>query len=413
MPRVRAWTAFCALQFLPVGGVAVLGWSPTAVAAFVWLEIAIVVGWTAVETLFVERPSPSTIHVPGAIVRFEGFENTRGGWTISDRLPPVYPHAVPHLLPYLAWGSWWLLLGVLAFRWLGDAATPLAGPYGASIALGAIASLVLRGVVVRDAFLAEHRYEDCSASPLHHRAMEYLVVGSTFVLWLRLGSVGATLLGLLVASKIGYELLRIRPWQLLWYDNILTRMGGYDPPEPARESLDPPRPSDALTVTSARRPTLVAGLRRALRSGAVVLSLAYLLVVGATNVWMHAIVGYWTPIHWALLVAFVGLLAAVALVAVPLATADYAIRHLPVTYEVSTAGVVAVDRWTGEARWHLDRTAITAATVEQRRADRRHGTETLRLRTTEGERVLPHLADATQVRDRLASRPASVGGECL
>lgn len=414
MERIRNATAlssprvvvgFVAANLLPLAGFAVGNWTLDTLGALYWLEIGIVLFWSVAKSLFAERVFEFEFRGPGVHVTFDGLTEKRGGIEVADDWPPLYPRNLPNILPYVTAFLWfWLVLGAVVVSSPFDlpAWTELADWRTVSLLAVAGVAFLGRGLEARDVYVGERQYEACSVGPLNRQAIEYSVVVGFLALLTRVETDEvATLFGILVACKFGYELLRHRPGKLHWWDNPLTRLMGHDPPKPEPEYLDRPTGAPAVEATPDEPTVSRASVVHAAFSDLMVPYWVFFVLLSGFSGLTIASAGevYDAPLLMLGVLAPVTLYVLVALV--PLKVVEYVVGHRAMRYEIRDREVVGYDDRLGEVQWRIGFEEITDVSVEQGIIDRMTDTRTVEVRTDDRTVRLVHLRDADRIYDRL------------
>lgn len=401
----RAIGAFVAANLLPLAGFAAGNWTLDALGALYWLEIGVVLFWSVAKSLFAERVFEFTYRGPGVRVEFDGLTTKRGGIEVAEGWPTLYPRNVPNLLPYVTGFAWfWLVLGAVVVT------SPFNLPPWSELArwrtvgLLAVAGIAFlgRGFEARDVYVGEQQYETCSVGPLNRQAIEYSVVVGLLAVATQIETDEvATLFGLLVACKFGYELLRHRPGKLHWWANHLTRLTGHDPPKPEPTYLDPSTGDPDVEATPDDRAVSRASVVHAAFSDllmpywvffALIAGFSALTVAAAGEVYDAPLLllGFLVPVTLYVLVALV-----------PLKVAEYVANHGSMRYEIRDRELVGYDDRLDETQWRIGFDDITDVSVETGLVDRMTDTRTVEVRADDRTVRLVHLSDADEVYDRL------------
>ncbi|WP_276302449.1 DUF6498-containing protein [Halorussus lipolyticus] len=395
-PRVAV--GFVTLQVLPLVGLVFGGWTLDTLGALYWLEIGVVLCWSLVKSLFAERVFEFRFRGPGIDVAFDGLTEKRGGISVAAGLPPVYPRNVPNVLPYVTAFAWfWLVLGAVVVT------SPFALPgwmelvtwQTAGLLTTASVAFLARGLEASDVYLGERQYETCSVVPLNHGAIEYSVVVGLLALLTGVPTdETATLFGVLVAVKFGYELLRHRPGKLHRWDNPLTRLVGGGESRPDPEYLDFPAGAPDVSASPDGRTVRLGSVVYAVFSDLMVPFWVFFTLVGGFGLLAALAAGevYETPVQMALLLVPVTLYALVALV--PLKIVEYRVHHDSMTYEIRDRELVGYDDRLDETQWRIGFAEITNVSLRQNVIDRRADTQTLEIEVGDRTERLVHLADA-------------------
>lgn len=401
----RAVGTFVAANLLPLAGLAVGNWTLDTLGALYWLEIGVALFWSVAKSLFAERVFEFTYRGPGVRVEFDGLTTKRGGIEVVEGWPPLYPRNVPNLLPYVTGFAWfWLLLGavVVASPFDLPAWSELARWRTAGLLAVAGVAFLARGFEARDVFVGERQYETCSVGPLNRQAIEYSVVVGLLAVATRIETEEtATLFGILVACKFGYELLRHRPGKLHWWDNALTRLTGHDPPKPEPASLDRPTGAPEVEVTPDGRAVSRASVVHAAFSDLLVPYWVFFVLIAGFSGLTIAAAGevYDAPL---LLLGFLVPVTIYVLVAlVPLKVAEYVVNHGAMRYAIRDRELVGYDDRLDETQWRIGFDDITDVSVETGLVDRTTDTRTVEVRTDDRTVRLVHLPDADEIYDRL------------
>lgn len=401
----RAVGGLLAVNLLPLAGLAFGDWTLDTLGALYWLEIGVVLFWSLVKSLFAERTFEFDFRGPGVHVTFDGLTNKRGGIEITADWPPLYPRNVPNVLPYATAFAWfWLVLGAAVV------ASPFALPPWAELATWQTAGLLAvagvaflgRGFEASDAYVGERRYEICSVAPSNHQAIEYsLVVGLIALLTQVKTDETATLFGILVACKFGYELLRHRPGRIHWWDNPLTRLTGYDLPRPEPEYLARPSGAPEIEATPDRRTVRLGSAVYAAFSDLMTPYWVFFTLLGGFSVLTVLAAGevYETPILMVSALVPVTLYALIALV--PLKVVEYLVHHGSMTYEIRDREVVGYDARLDETQWQIGFDEITDVSIRRGLADRVCDTQTVEIEVGDRTERLVHLPDADRIYDRV------------
>lgn len=402
-PRVVA--GFVAANLLPLAGLAFGDWTLDTLGGLYWLEIGVVLFWALVKSLFAERVFEFDFRGPGVHVTFDGLTNKRGGIEVVADWPPLYPRNVPNVLPYVTAFAWfWLILGAVVV------ASPFALPTASDLATWQTATLLAvagvaflsRGLEANDVYVGERQYEACSVAPLNHQAIEYSVVVGLLALLTEVETdETATLFGILVACKFGYELLRHRPGKLRWWDNPVARLTGYDPPGPEPEYLDRPTGAPGVEATPDRRTVRLGSAMYAAFSDLMVPYWVFFTLIGGFSTLMILTAGeiYEAPILMLSALVPATLYALVALV--PLKVVEYLVHHESMTYQVRDREVVGYDARLDETQWRIGFGEITDVSTWKSVADRISNTRTLEIEVGDRTERLVHLPDADRIYDRL------------
>lgn len=153
-------------NLVPIVGVARWEWNLWTLLALYWLEALGTLLLAAVEALFARQGSPDA---PGIAPLYD-LREKRGGVTLREGWPPVYPRNVPFAVSMVgAWSVTVLPISLLAWVALSPAFSP-------GLLVGALAVLVAHAFDFRFDYIANERYDDVSARELLRAPAQHVAV---------------------------------------------------------------------------------------------------------------------------------------------------------------------------------------------------------------------------------------------
>ncbi|WP_240137540.1 DUF6498-containing protein [Salinigranum salinum] len=156
-------------NLLPLVGVVAWGWSLWSLLVVYWSEAFSTIVLAAVKTLFAERGSPG---ISGQIEPLHELREKRGGWTVRESWPPVYPRNIPFALSMLGvWSVTVLPLSVL--YWL--VADPLI-TFSLDLILGLGALVAAQVVDFVFEYIATEEYTEVSAQEIMRTPAQLTVI---------------------------------------------------------------------------------------------------------------------------------------------------------------------------------------------------------------------------------------------
>jgi hypothetical protein len=372
-------------NLLPLVGVVAWGWSLWSLLVVYWVEAFSTVVLAAVKTLFAERGSPG---VPGTIEPLHELREKRGGLTIREAWPPVYPRNVPFALSML--GVWCVtVLPLSVLFWLA-ADPPLVFSPDLLLGLGA---LVFAQVVDLAEYVDTGEYADVSAQEIMRTPAQLTVVLLSLGLFATGGGRAGGLLLLVgvVLAKTAASLYRFAVEHLgtstLGFVDRLVDDEAFSEPPPELELPD----DDVRARVGVSAKSVLLGSVWAIafgfanRLGIGVLALSGLAFTTGDPVWIAG-----------------GLLALVALVAARVLS--YVLRYGTIEYQRRGDTLVAYDTLLGAPQWIATVGPSTAFSVKNAIADRLLGTGTLTISGVESadrDVQLGPVADLDRVVDTL------------
>lgn len=383
--------AAVATNLLPLVGVAFWGWSFAALVVVYLFELGVLLCRACVRAVFAQRPS----EFPNDGLLVTATEYKRGGLSIPGTDVVVRVQHLPALavlFPVLA--SLWLFVGAMAFAGLERTAAggPVVPPHArATVGVGLLGVLASQSVSTASEYFLSGRYREVNAQMALQSALWPILVTGV-VLMFGTAAVDATesgliLLGLLVGTKLLFDLVGVYRDRLRAFDER-TRLDfgwAYEPPE--RPSVDG-HSGTPETVRPEPLAVAASGVARGFGSVGAIL-LVSLFTIAALGFGLSGAGDA---------AGFFGLIAAAVAGAFAAAgVADRSIRHLAMEYRVD-GDVVGYDRLLGEPQWRLPAWKVARADPERTRVDRLFGTETLRVERDDRTISLVHLPDAAAVR---------------
>jgi len=143
-------------NLLPLVGVLFWEWSLWSLLVIYWAEAFSAVVLAALKALFAERGSPS---VAGQMEPLRELKEKRGGWSIRNSWPLVYPRNIPFALSLV--GGWFVTVFPLSIAfWLSVDAPPVLTP-NLLFALGTL--VFAQGVDFVTEYIHREQYTDVSA----------------------------------------------------------------------------------------------------------------------------------------------------------------------------------------------------------------------------------------------------------
>lgn len=363
--------AVAVTNLLPLAGVTVLGWSLAAVVLLYWLELGVLLWWSAVRATFAQRPSvqPADALLVGATRHKRGgLSVPRTGLSVRVQHLPVVAVAAPVL------GLLWVFVGGATVAALEQtaAASALArdGTY-ATVALGTVGIFGSQGASTVSEFFLDGRYEEVNAQQALQTATWPLAVVGTAMMFavaaLSAGGSGLLLVGALVCVKLLFDVAGVYRDRLRAFDERTAVEFGWanDPPE--RSPVDDTLSGPVRTVRPRRLGVLASGVVRGLTRELflVLVAVPAVATVGFLAAGIWPVARFFGAIAGALVVAF---LAA--------GVFDTTVRHRWMEYRVS-GDVVGYDRLLGESQWRVPEWKVARADPERTVVDRLLGTETL------------------------------------
>ncbi len=393
---VSVYLIFCIANLLPVVGIVYFDWTSVELGTFYWVEIGLVLVFSLVKSLFSKKVFEFQFR--GQLtIRFEGYTNKRGGIRLTDGFPPLYPRNLPNLLPYLMLGLGWGMIGLLIviesqFSILENAYTLQIGTVGPLLVFATIVSY-RHLVEVRDVFFGKNQYEECSAGMLNRQAIEYFVIIG-FLVFLSRAEVAdpEALAWGLFGLKVGYELLRYRPEQLHWGDNIVQEGLGLSPTYSDPDWISGPCGVPLDEVHTNQRSTIVSALLFAAVS--------------------DLLIPYWIFIFFATVLALGGganvVIPFIVLITVsigvtfyPLKVGEYLLSYRWMSYRLYEDELVGYDRVLKRAQWRIDLDKIRSISVEERYVDSKYDTQTIVIETNKESIILAHLPSRSQLHNSI------------
>jgi len=406
--RPRAFT-LAVSNFLPLVGVAALGWNAAALLTLYWFELGIAGFWAVVRALFAGRPSEFA--ADGLIVgplaeRRAALSIPRTGLRIWLSTLLVLPVAVP----------------ILAVAWFFAGAVTVGVAVDGSLAPGALDSVVVavlaifavEGVTTAVDYGYKGEYREHSAQTAIRGVFVRIgtiaagglvavtLIGAATVgpdaslTAIDSGVIGLPLLLGVVGAKSAFDFAGVYRDRLTAIDESSSLEIGwaYEPPD--TDPVDDPLPDTYRRVRPTRAGRAIgwaAALPRhpgAAYPGVMCLLVALLFAIG----------GAWSIV--------VGLLAASVAVPAFLLAVDGALRYGVLEYRLTDDALVAYDRLFDTALWRVEPWDEVGLRVERDRLDERLGTATVVIRLRDRELRVPRIADPDAVLavfDRRADRP--------
>jgi hypothetical protein len=174
-------------NLLPLVGVVAWGWSLWSLLVVYWFEAFSTIVLAAVKTLFAERGSPD---ISGQIEPLHELREKRGGWTVRESWPPIYPRNIPFALSMLGvWSVTVLPLSVL--YWL--AADPLVA-FSLDLVLGLGALVVAQVVDFVFEYIGTEEYAEVSAREIMRTPAQLTVILLSLGLFAAGGRTGGLLI---------------------------------------------------------------------------------------------------------------------------------------------------------------------------------------------------------------------------
>ncbi|WP_424009212.1 DUF6498-containing protein [Haloferax denitrificans] len=387
LPAGLGFLPVLSANLLPLAGVLWFDWDPETLLAVYVLELLLLFPLSGVKALFAGRP-PTSSRDGGVLSLSESdLVDKRGGVTLHDRLPPVYPRNVPFATAVVSGGAW---VGVFLLAPLSEVVSVL-DVLARPEAVVSVAALVVGQIGETAAtFLRGDRYAERSPYALVEIPARQAMFLACFLFVVVLGGATVALAGF-VLVKLLFEWSGFRAEQ--GGGRLTNWLSGPDG-DATRESLDVPegRPADAIDVD--RRAVVAAAVWRAVTTtGPFYVTMAAMVWLGGT-----AFVVEGTP-SLAVWVGF-GLfgLALLAFMLVGDAVED-TLASGWLTYRRFGDRLVAHDRLTGEPQWVAAVGDLRdAEVVATRPTDRYLGTRTVAATVgwgdEEAERTLGPVADA-------------------
>ncbi len=376
-------------NLLPLVGVLVWEWNLAALLVLYGLEGVVTSAFAGVKMLFAERLSAEefgTANLPLPELR-----DKRGGVTLREGWPPVYPRNIPDALGMV--GSLLFVWGVVGVLVAADFLLSASAALPATVLVSAVGLVATRAVEFRREYLGRGEYADVSARAAAATAGRQLLL--VFFLLPLLAALdesraaGTVLLLVVVAVKTLADAYGF------WVDHldreplpIAERLFGVaetgDPP-PAVDVPEGPPDERVQTDTSA-----------VLFTGLVPVALAFLNRAGLFFLLLCAFLGFVIGV-W----AFVPLLLVVTIVGGVSLLAHY-VRFGTLEYQRRGETLVCYDRWLDTPQWACPVGEIRDPSASRRITSRLLGTTVVRFTDDEGERYrIGPLADGEAAVDRL------------
>ncbi|MCU4975728.1 DUF6498-containing protein [Halobacteria archaeon AArc-m2/3/4] len=399
----RHLLAIIGANLVPLVGFVLFGWSTTVFLGVLVLDIWSTVFWSVCKMPFAEKRPPNLGQIGGRILGV--LADKRGGWTVTSRLPPVYPRNLPFLLSGTLIGA---ILVVLSFVLWVLPYQDLTGEQLGWILLGGLIVFTVRGIDTWREYVRAGGYRDHSARTVGlEQFQQFLAVGGLVVGVVAAAAITGntdppfvgdlTLVSIIFLGKFGADL---RAWQIEtdpdrrgWF----TRIYGSPETEHPLESVTVPDEEPNLCVRPVRRVAIV---------DAVVRGGLYTFSAGGVIAMALLVAG---------LAGVPGLTAAGLVAGGTLIVLRTGVRYLQfgtLEYRCYDELVVVYDRVLDEPQRRLDRWAITHVRESQTILDRLCGTETVSVETTSDSpestaSVVPDPA-AVPVPDPDADRPITL-----
>lgn len=164
-------------NLLPLTGIALLGWRPSAVLFVYWLEIGLLVIAYSGLALFAHRePRTESRAITPPSISVPLLNTCSGKIQLFERLPPIYRRNVPNAVGLLCWGlGFWFCLSFLMIvhpsqgtpiGWSSEGGILLESIVAIASPTLLITTMVLFAsqlVTIRREFVDEQRYEQLSA----------------------------------------------------------------------------------------------------------------------------------------------------------------------------------------------------------------------------------------------------------
>ena len=355
-------------NLVPIVGVLLFGWSPTALLLVYQAELAAICVWTVVKIPFAHKRPNNAIDDRFRLLG--PLQQKRGSVPLPGPLPPVYPRNVPTLVFAVVIAPVVVGLAFVAFALTRPTVTEADA---AALLLGGTAVFLTRGIETYREYFRGNGYREHSPRSLLLVPFKYLfVVGLLFMAFLGLEStVGTTALLdpgrsvlALAVGKLAYDLQTSRLERDDDRRSLFSRLYGSKHTEIEPEPVETPDREPTLRTSMGRTATIVDALLH---------GLAYL--AGA--------IGFVTV----LTLGFGVLASSVAIVLVGLglggffvalrATTRY-LRYGTLEYHCYDDVLVAYDRLLDEPQAKVENYAVTNITLSNGLIDRLLGTESLK-----------------------------------
>lgn len=376
-------------NLLPLVGVLVWEWNLAALLVLYGVEGVVTSIFAGVKMLFAERLPADEVGTANSPL--PELRDKRGGVTVREGWPPVYPRNIPDALGVA--GSllfvWVIVGGLVAADFLLSASAALP----ATVLVSAFGLVVTRAVEFRREYLGRGEYADVSPRAVAATAGRQLILFFFLLPLLAVldesRAVGTVLLLVVVAVKTLADAYGF------WVDHLdreplglLERLFGIAETGDSPPAIDVPEgPPDERVQTDTSA---------VLFTGLVPIALAFLNRGGLFFVLLCAfsafIIGVWALVP---LVVVVGVIGSVSLL-------THYVRFGTLEYQRRGETLVCYDRWLDAPQWTCPVGEIRDPSVSRRITSRLFGTTVVRFTDDEGERYrIGPLADADAAADRL------------
>lgn len=383
--------ALAALNAIPLIGVLVLEWSLVALLTVYWIELGVRLGFAAFEGIFAEgKPDYDANGFSWLVIG--AISEKRGRVSIPNLPLSVQIANFPAIAMALVIGGvGWLLFGGVGVGGVSEATgTTLSDSAAVSTGLGIIAVTIGRTVETGSYFI-NREYESVSVQkPLQSALVSVAGIGSALFIgggFVIAGAPGPFVLVAVYLVKLLADIIDVYRERLEAFDERSSAELGFADKSTHWEPIDTAFDDTPDTVRPNRLALLVGGVVRGVRSPAVLLLAAPLILIGLLVVTSPD----GTP------TVFVGAVAALFGMFAVFGVFDRLYRHLCMEYRIA-GDVVGYDRLFGP-QWRLSREQLTDAEHRRTVTDRLFGTETVLVDKDERTIRLPHISsDAVEKR---------------
>ena len=405
-------------NIVPIAGIAVLGWSASAVLLVYLAELAAICLWSVLKVPFAhKRPNNA---IDDRFVLLGPLQEKRGSITLPGPFPPVYVRNLPLLIVGTVLTP--VVVG-LAFVVFALTRPEITDSVAAAFLLGGAVVFVTRGVETWNDYFRSSGYRDHSARSVLLAPFKYVfLLGTLFIVVLGVeSSIGVDgvltperAVLLLAVGKLGYDLRSYRIEHDDERRSLFAKLYGSKNTEIEPEPVETPTKAPEYHVSMRRRATLADAAAHGLAYG-----FGYLGIF----TWLIIALGM---LGKSIDIVLVGVLLGLGLSTLRAITRY--IRYGTLVYHCYADTLVAYDHLLAEPQAKLDAHTVTDVTVSRGYLDRILGTETLtfdvasidempneKMFVIDAQQIdtdddanrstaltLPHIHDSRQVTDTLA-----------
>lgn len=273
--------------------------------------------------------------------------DTRGQFSLTKRLPPLYPRNLPFVIDQ--WVVLWWVVPMVVLTWLG--LEPVAGSFEFS-ATPTLCLLALKHYLIVDTWESMGIYEDAAARTIRRsRELLYTAIIACFAVWVVAGTAptaaevtAATMVVFIPKIPFDCREAGIGPWPLTFNPSSHTAEQPLMPPDDEPQSV-------------------FANDRRVVRDWAIHDGLSYVFAMGISFASVYGLIGLWA---FGLIAAvYGGTFAVIAslVVLVPATVVVFWLGRANLTYRFHDNALVANDTFLQEPQWVVPYADIESVSV--------------------------------------------------